>query len=173
MAGNGYGNDRGGHVYDDEDDDDGYNAHQHGHGGRNFASRAYNSYDRRYDNTNNAYQSARYDVGASSPRGLGGPHDRGGVYAPPTATTINNNRGVGSSQYPSRRGGPPGATRYPNPSTAYDNFSYPPSRPAAPSPRQPQGFGGVAGQLLNAAGQLSPSNKRASEGHAVFDDEMT
>ncbi|CBN77483.1 expressed unknown protein [Ectocarpus siliculosus] len=169
MAGNGYGNDRGGYVYDEDDDDGDYSAQQHGHGSRNFADRGYSSYDGRYD-INNAYQTTRYDP--SSPRGLGGPHDRG-VYAPPTATIINNNRGVGSSQYPSRRGGPPGATRYPNPSTAYDNFSYPPSPRPPPSPRQPQGFGGVAGQLLNAAGQLSPSNKRASGGRAVFDDEVT
>ncbi|CAM9375354.1 unnamed protein product, partial [Scytosiphon promiscuus] len=183
MAGrNGY-IDRRRYAYeeDDEDHDPEYDdrAYRYGYGGdgRGAGGRANNSSghqsqrynDRRYDA--GAYLDARYYDGDARPRAERDGSQGRGAYVPPTADTTNGGGG-GPSRFPARRLGAPGSTRYPNPSTAYEAYASTPPRPSpSPSPPPPpppttsssrqssQGFGGVAGQLLNAAGHLSPSSK--------------
>ncbi|CAN0333308.1 unnamed protein product [Pylaiella littoralis] len=122
----------------------------------------------------NIYGHPQYGNGATP--GIGSSQNRG-VFTPPMAASVNNGAGVGIPKFLTRRGAAPG-TRFPNPATAYGIHAYP--LPAAPAPgpapppppppppssagdsRQDPKFGGVSGQLLNAAERLSPPVKTLS-----------
>eukprot|EP00752_Nemacystus_decipiens_P010845 g9643.t1 len=189
-GGNGYKRDGYGFGNQQDVDDDAAAAaaaaaYQHRNRSRGYGSRGYggggsSGYD------NHRYQDTRYDSsggggGGSGFARRGGPEGRP-AYAPPVAASINNRGGAGTSQYPARRAGTPGATRFPTPSTAYGTHAFPsPSPTSASSAGSGSGsraFGGAAGQLLDAAGHLSPRAKAAmtlgkTPRHAASDAQAT